>query len=88
MLKGRIYSTLVLLFWVASCLPEGSTPKPALTSQGEVILYLQPMPQEAQNLHIIIQRISAVETDGLAVPFDLSFKELQGKDLTDGTFRS
>ena len=82
MIKKGTYSTLVLLFLLASCLPEGSTPKPALTSQGEAVLYLQPMPQEAQNLRIIIQRISAIGTDGMEVPFDLSFKELQGKDFT------
>jgi YVTN family beta-propeller protein len=52
-----------------------------LTDQGEIILYLQPMPQEAHKLRIIIGRIAAIREDGIEIPLTLSFYELRGTDL-------
>jgi YVTN family beta-propeller protein len=49
--------------------------------EGEVILYLQPLPQEADRLSFVIDRISVVSHDGLQTPCALVFNEIKGSDL-------
>jgi YVTN family beta-propeller protein len=55
--------------------------KAALIQEGEVVLYLQPMPQESQNLHFIIDGIFAVRDDGSESPFILIENQLNGTEL-------
>lgn len=66
-----------------SCIPQGlpSRYKAPLGNEGEVILYLQPMPQEAEKLRFYIDEIFVVRDDGFKIPFSLSFNELNGLDL-------
>ena len=54
-----------------SCIPQGlpSRYKAALGKEGEVILYLQPMPQEAEKLRFDIDEIFALREDGLKTRF-------------------
>jgi YVTN family beta-propeller protein len=52
-----------------------------LAEEGEVLLYFQPMPQEADRLSFIIERIAAVAADGREFPLNLSFNEVKGSDL-------
>jgi len=68
---------------MVSCIPQGlpSRYKAPLGTEGEVILYLQPMPQEAENLRFIIDEIFAVRDDGFKTPFSLFIKDLKGRDL-------
>ena len=81
---GQIRSNFVvlLLFLLAGCVVARTQPKPALTDMGELIIYLQPLPQEAQRLRFAVEGIYALPTDGSEIPLSLSVHELRGVDLT------
>lgn len=66
-----------------SCVPQDlpSRYKAPLGKQGEVILFLQPMPQEAEKLRFIVNQIFAVREDGFEIPFTLFINELKGVNL-------
>jgi YVTN family beta-propeller protein len=70
-----------LLLFLPSCLPQESIYKMPLTDQGEVIVYLQPMPQETDRLRFIIERIAAIGPDGSQTPLSLSMVEVKGAEL-------
>jgi len=70
----HILGLTVLL--VAACLPQGSTLHAPLAKEGEVVLYLQPLPQEAVGVRFEIVDVAAVRQDGTAVPLVLSFREV------------
>jgi YVTN family beta-propeller protein len=55
--------------------------KPPLEGQGEVFLYMEPFPQEAERLRFILGGIYAVAADGTEVPLTLSFGEFRPEDL-------
>jgi hypothetical protein len=80
MIRSGIYCICLLLFVVSSCLPQPSIRKEALTEEGEAVIYLQPLPQEAEKLRFSIEAISAVRTDGSHVPLPLSLNEVKGSD--------
>jgi len=76
----------VLAVFIGGCLalepgPENSLEKMPLTQEGEVILYLQPLPQEADRLYFEIGGISATRDDGSEVPLPLLLSDLKGADL-------
>lgn len=76
-----------LLLFISSCFPEGSLYrgpgyKMPLIKEGEVILYLQPLPQESNRLRFIIGGISAIRDDGLEIPLSPVFNEIKGADHT------
>lgn len=82
----RCFFVLLLCLFIGSCLPEGFAPrdflfKPPLVNEGEVVLYLQPLPQEAGKLRFEISAISALKTDGSEVALSLLLNELKGADL-------
>jgi YVTN family beta-propeller protein len=85
----RLKPTFVFLLavFISGCFvlepgPENSVEKMPLTQEGEIILYLQPLPQEADRLHFEIGGISAIRDDGSAIPVSLLLSELKGADLT------
>ncbi|RJR16653.1 MAG: YncE family protein [Nitrospiraceae bacterium] len=51
------------------------------TDNGEVFLYLQPFPQEADRLRFSIEEASAVRDDGAVIPLLLSISEFRGRDM-------
>ncbi len=51
--------------------------KPVLENEGEVYLYIQPFPQEADRLRFSIETISAVTGDGREIPVSLTMKDLK-----------
>lgn len=76
-----------LLLFISSCFPEGSLYrgpgyKMPLIKEGEVIVYLQPLPQESNRLRFIIGGISAIRDDGLGIPLSPVFNEIKGADHT------
>ena len=81
---GQIRSNFVVLlsFLLAGCVVARTQPEPALTDMGELIIYLQPLPQEAQRLRFAVEGIYALPTDGSEIPLSLSVHELRGVDLT------
>jgi len=55
--------------------------RPALEEEGEVYLYLQPLPQEAERLKFTIENIFAVNADGREISLGRSLQELKGPDV-------
>lgn len=81
------YFVFLLAVLIGGCFPlepdrDVPVPKMPLGQDGEVILYLQPLPPEADKLRFEIEDISAVRDDGSAVPLFLSQTGLKGADLT------
>lgn len=85
----RLKSTFVflLIVFIGGCFalepgPENFVEKMPLTQEGEIILYLQPLPQVADRLHFEIGGLSAIRDDESAIPLSLLLSELKGADLT------
>jgi len=55
--------------------------KPPLEGEGEVFLYLEPFPQEADRLRFSIEGISAVKDDDTAFPLSMSLHEFKSRDM-------
>lgn len=81
MMRMRLYFICLLLLSIGGCFPQEPVYKMPLLEGGEVVLYLQPLPQEAARFRFIIDRISAVRGDGSQIPLSLSFSELKGAEL-------
>jgi len=71
----------VLFLSIGSCFPLETTYRVPLHEEGRVIVYLQPLPQEASNLRFIIDAISAIRSDGSHVPLSPLFNEIKGGEL-------
>lgn len=82
MAQMRFFFMLLLPFLVSGCLPpQGLTSKAPLISEGELIVYLQPLPQETHNLRFFIESIAAIRDDGTELFVPLAFNEVQGAEL-------
>lgn len=87
MSRARYGVVFVLLLFIGSCFPAESlqrTPvhKAPLIQEGELIVYLQALPQETNRLRFIIGGISALGNDGLEIPLSLSLSDIKGADHT------
>lgn len=71
----------LLLLVVAGCVPLLSAYKPTVSKEGNLLIYLQPLPQEAQLLTFTISGLSAVRHDGTLLPLTLYLHELKGAEL-------
>jgi YVTN family beta-propeller protein len=71
----------MLLFSIFGCQAAISRLRPPLEEEGEIYLYLQPYPQEAERLRFSIEGISAVSTDGREFPFEISFREIKASEV-------
>jgi YVTN family beta-propeller protein len=71
----------LLIICGTGCIAPQPGGKPALQTQGEVVLYLQPFPQNTQNLRFTIQSIAARRPDGTAIPLRLHFQDFLGSAL-------
>lgn len=69
-----------LLIWLAigiwACQASLSAIGPSLEEEGEVYLYLQPLPHEAGGLRFGIDRISSVTAEGKDIPLELRLREI------------
>ena len=82
MIQVRLYSIFLLLFFIVSCFPqEYKYEKAVLGDEGEVLVYLQPLPQEASKLRFMMGDIFALRDDGVKIPLFLSFSEINGAEL-------
>ena len=84
MIQRRLYFFFLLLLFIGSCFPQEYTynyDKAVLVDEGKVLVYLQPLPQEASKLRFIIDGIFAVRADGTKIPLFLSFNDLTGAKL-------
>jgi len=71
-----ILSLSVLL--LSACAAVPLLVKPPLEEEGEVYVYLQPLPQEAARLKFSIDDLSLVRNDGSKLPLSLSLDEVNG----------
>jgi len=81
---GRSVAAIVLLTLpLAGCAPQPVPYQPALEREGELHVYLQPIPQEAHRLEFSISEIAAVRDDGLTIPLLPDLTELKCRDLLE-----
>jgi YVTN family beta-propeller protein len=80
-LKKRLIISLVCLLLLVGCEMKPLQLKPPLDGDGEVFLYLDPFPQEAEPLRFSLSGISARKADGTEVPLELSVKEFKTSKL-------
>jgi YVTN family beta-propeller protein len=84
MLNYRLSCLLLTAFCLLSllaCETVLQQIRPALENEGEVYLYVQPFPQEADRLRFNIEGIAAVASDGREVPFSLPMKDIRCRDI-------
>ncbi|MEN8258336.1 MAG: hypothetical protein ABFS09_10795 [Thermodesulfobacteriota bacterium] len=62
---------------LAGCQPMLHTSRSIMDGDGEVHLYVQPFPQEAQRLRFNLQALAAVKADGSLVPLPLAFSDFK-----------
>ena len=68
---------LLLIVSSSGCFPPETTYRAPPRDEGRVLVYLQPLPQEAGNLRFIIEGIYASRDDGSHIPLSLSANELK-----------
>ena len=73
-LSGLMIALIFSLFF-SGCRAKPDVLKPALENDGEIYLYIQPLPQEADRLRFTLQEITAIHEDGIHFPLSLSFSE-------------
>lgn len=81
MVSRRLWYFLLVLPFLSGCLPQQPTLNTPLMEEGQVVIYLQPMPQQASRLRFVIDGISATSEDGIETPLLLSIHELKGAEL-------
>ena len=81
MLEKRLILVLAFFLFLSGCQPALLKLKPALEEEGEVFLYTEPFPQEADRLRFNIEGILAVTRDGKEFPLSVSLHELKARDL-------
>jgi len=63
---------------LSGCTVLPSTVKPVLGEEGEVYVYVEPFPREADRLKFTIDRLSLVGSDGREFPLSLAFADFPG----------
>jgi len=84
--KEGFVKGIVLIFIISSLLFPGcsavsSLVKPALEEEGEVYVYIEPFPQDAERLRFQLEELSVVRGDGTSVPLSLSLREFKRSDM-------
>jgi hypothetical protein len=72
---------VLLLLSLFGCHAAISRLRPPLEEEGEIYLYLQPYPQDAERLRFSIEGISAVSADGSEYPFEISLRDIKAGDV-------
>jgi YVTN family beta-propeller protein len=78
-----VFLALPLLFGCESMLTQV---KPTLEAEGEVLLYAQPFPQEADRLRFTIEAVSARREDGVEFPVALKLSDIRGREMVRQRF--
>ncbi len=81
--KGAVGALLLLVPMVfSSCAVAPGRARLALQDEGEVFIYIQPFPQEADRLYFSLSGVSAVRSDGEEFPLVLRQPELNTRSIT------
>lgn len=78
----RLWVTLLVLSAAGCSLltPRGSTRRAPLDDEGEVFLYLEPWPDDAERLTFTLGSVAAQREDGAQVPLELALADVPGAD--------
>ncbi len=79
--KTSLVIAFLFFLLMSGCEAMKAQVKPVLENEGEVFVYLQPFPQEADRLTVEIESITAVRNDGVEFPLTLSLTTLKGSNL-------
>jgi len=77
----RMALWLFIPWFLCSCQAPSSWVKPVLEDQGEVFVYLQPVPQGAENLRFSLDEVWAVHENGAEFPLKLFLREWEGGEI-------
>ena len=80
-MKKKLIFILLTLSLLLACQAAISRLRPPLGEEGEVYLYIQPYPQEAERLRFSIEGMSAISSDGREFPLEISLREIRPGDL-------
>jgi YVTN family beta-propeller protein len=79
-MKARNIAAVSVLALLAGCqMAARSVKAPPLDSEGEVWVYLQELPPQAERLWFSVDSLVASRADGQEFPLSLSFSEVSGK---------
>lgn len=73
-------AVLGLILW--GCGTATLPPRPRLADEGEVSLYLDPFPQEAERLRFRVEAVSALHGDGREFPLSVALGDLRRRDVS------
>lgn len=80
-MKARLSAALSILSLLAACQMAARTVKaPPLDTEGELWVYLQELPTQAERLRFSVEVVTAIRGDGQEFPLGLSLAEVSGKD--------
>lgn len=76
----RISFAAAVVLAIGGCHPRVASVRPAAASpdEGELLVYLAPLPREADRLVFAVQSLAAVTPDGAAVPLELVHEVVSG----------
>lgn len=74
----RLCIAILTLAIFSGCQAQSVLVKPALEEEGELLVYLRPLPQEAEPLNFSLEGISAVMEEGGSLPLTLYLTEMRG----------
>jgi YVTN family beta-propeller protein len=77
----KLVVCLVLLTILTGCQQRLSVVRTPLEDEGEVYVYLKPMPQEADKLRFTLEEVNAVKDDGTETPLTVHIGELKGSEI-------
>jgi len=72
----KTYGFLLMLCFLWGCFPQLSIYNFPMQNQGEVVVYLQPVPQKASGLRFILGQMDMIPDDGVNIPVDLLVNEI------------
>lgn len=79
--KALVCAAILAVLPGGGCAPQPPAHLPALRDNGEVHVYLEPLPPKAHRLSVRIAAASAVRDDGSPLPLQLALDQLEGKEL-------
>ena len=74
----RLSVVILMLAIFSGCQAKSVLVKPALEEEGELVVYLRPLPQETEPLAFILEGISAEKEEGGSYPLTLFLAEIRG----------
>jgi len=80
--RQRTVALAILGLLLSGCGAATLPLRPRLADEGEVYLYLQPFPQEAERLRFRVEAVYALHSDGRELPLSVSLSDLRRRDVS------